>query len=178
MQMLGFKWFFLRYLNFRFDRFVYIPLRLRKAGRVWCGGAQETNWATCHNRVTPRKTKESLKSSRFYRSLWYNDYINYLYIITLISNPWKINIISKLNFLVLLFWIWPIYFTFKDFNFNLKKTSVVLKRDVSIGEFDLIVIFNARATRTLYYQRTQNPNHRFHFRNFIKENGKNIFEIF
>ena len=26
----------------------------RKAGRVWCGGAQETHWATCHNGVTVR----------------------------------------------------------------------------------------------------------------------------
>ena len=24
-----------------------IPLRFRKAGRMWCGGARETHWATC-----------------------------------------------------------------------------------------------------------------------------------
>ena len=25
---------------------------------MWCGGARGTHWATCHNRVTPSKTKE------------------------------------------------------------------------------------------------------------------------
>ena len=25
----------------------YLPLRFRKAGRLWCGGAPETHWATC-----------------------------------------------------------------------------------------------------------------------------------
>ena len=45
--------------------FYVIPLRFRKAGRVWCGGTRETHWATCHNEVTPRKTKEYLKSNRF-----------------------------------------------------------------------------------------------------------------
>ena len=29
--------------------------RFRKAGRVWCGGARETHWATWHNGVTVRK---------------------------------------------------------------------------------------------------------------------------
>ena len=48
-----------------------IPLKFRKAGRVWCGGARETHWVTCHNRVTSSKTKESLKSSCFSRFLWY-----------------------------------------------------------------------------------------------------------
>ena len=37
------------------------PLRIRKVGRVWCGGARETHGATCHNGVTPSKTKEFLK---------------------------------------------------------------------------------------------------------------------
>ena len=41
------------------------PLRFRKAGRVWCGGALETHWATCHNEVTASKTKEFLKSFCF-----------------------------------------------------------------------------------------------------------------
>ena len=45
-----------------------IPLRLRKAGRVWCGGARETHCATCNNRVTPSKTKEFLRSPCFFRS--------------------------------------------------------------------------------------------------------------
>ena len=35
-----------------------IPLRFRKSGRVWCGAARETHWATCSNGMTPRKTKE------------------------------------------------------------------------------------------------------------------------
>ena len=45
--------------------FKIIPLRFRKAGRLWCGGARETHWATCHNRVTPSKTKEFLESPCF-----------------------------------------------------------------------------------------------------------------
>ena len=45
----------------------YLPLRLRKAGRVWCGGAGETHWVTCHNGVTPSKTKKFLKSHCFFR---------------------------------------------------------------------------------------------------------------
>ena len=47
---------------------VNLPLRFRKARRVWCGGAREIHWATCHNRVTPSYTKEFLKSPRFLRS--------------------------------------------------------------------------------------------------------------
>ena len=46
-------------------KIIYVPLRFRKAGRVWCGGARETHWATCHNGLTPSKTKEFFKSSRF-----------------------------------------------------------------------------------------------------------------
>ena len=42
-----------------------LPLRFRKAGRVWCAGAQETHRATCHHGVTPSKTMEFLKSPRF-----------------------------------------------------------------------------------------------------------------
>ena len=38
-----------------------LPLRFRKAGRAYCGGAQEIHCATCHNGVTPSKTKEILK---------------------------------------------------------------------------------------------------------------------
>ena len=37
-----------------------IPLRFRKAGRMWWGGAQKTHCAMCHNGVTPSKTKEFL----------------------------------------------------------------------------------------------------------------------
>ena len=51
----------------------FLPLRFRKAGKVWCGGAQETHWATCHNGVTPSETKEFLKSFRFV--IWYNLYL-------------------------------------------------------------------------------------------------------
>ena len=31
---------------------LFIPLRLRKAGRVMRGGARETDWATCYNGLT------------------------------------------------------------------------------------------------------------------------------
>ena len=44
----------------------FIPLRFGKVGRVWCGGARETHWATCCNEVTPSKTKEFLKSPCFF----------------------------------------------------------------------------------------------------------------
>ena len=40
----------------------YMPLRCRKTGRVCCCGARETHSVTCHNRVTPSKIKEFLKS--------------------------------------------------------------------------------------------------------------------
>ena len=43
-----------------------LPLRLRKVAKVWSGGARETHWATCHNGMTPSKTKESLKSPGFF----------------------------------------------------------------------------------------------------------------
>ena len=45
-----------------------LPLRFRKAERVWCGGAPEPHWSTRYNGVTPRKTKEFLKSPCFFRS--------------------------------------------------------------------------------------------------------------
>ena len=48
-----------------------LPLRFRKAGRVWCGGARESHWATGHNRVTVSKTKQCFKSPCFSSSLWY-----------------------------------------------------------------------------------------------------------
>ena len=47
-----------------------LPWGFRKAGRGWCGGARETHWATCHNGVTPSKTKELLKSPWVFRSQW------------------------------------------------------------------------------------------------------------
>ena len=43
---------------------------LTKGGEVWCDGVRETHWATCHNWVTPSKTKEFLKSSCFFRFWW------------------------------------------------------------------------------------------------------------
>ena len=46
----------------------FLPLRFRKAGKVWCGGARETHYDTCHNRVTPSKTKKLLKTPCFFRS--------------------------------------------------------------------------------------------------------------
>ena len=48
-----------------------IALRFRRAGRVWCGGARGTHWATCHNGVTVSKTKQSNRSSYFSAALWY-----------------------------------------------------------------------------------------------------------
>ena len=50
---------------------LHLPLRFRKAGRVWCGGAWETHWATYQNGVTPSKTKKFLKSPCFLRSSWF-----------------------------------------------------------------------------------------------------------
>ena len=47
-------------------QFFLLLLRFRKAGRVWCDGARETHWATCHNIVTPSKTKEFLQSPCFF----------------------------------------------------------------------------------------------------------------
>ena len=55
-----------------------IPLSFKKAGRVLCGGARETHWATCHNRVTPTKTTEfsnlpafsDLNGSKIRRKNW------------------------------------------------------------------------------------------------------------
>ena len=41
---------------------IYLPLRFRKARKVWCGGARETHWASCHNGVTPSKTEGFIKS--------------------------------------------------------------------------------------------------------------------
>ena len=46
-----------------------VPLRFRKAGRVWCGDARETHGARCHNGVTPSKTKEFLKSPCLFLNL-------------------------------------------------------------------------------------------------------------
>ena len=43
------RWLELNYL---------LPLRYRKAGKLWFSGAQETYWDTCHNGVTLWKTKE------------------------------------------------------------------------------------------------------------------------
>ena len=42
-----------------------IPLRFRKAGKVWFGGARETHCATCHNGMTPSEIEEFLKSPCF-----------------------------------------------------------------------------------------------------------------
>ena len=44
------------------------PLKFKKAGRMRCGGARETRWATCHNRLTPSGTKDFLQSPCFLRS--------------------------------------------------------------------------------------------------------------
>ena len=49
----------------------WLPLRFKKAERVWCGGAPSTHWATCNNGVTPSKSKEFLESPCFFRSEWY-----------------------------------------------------------------------------------------------------------
>ena len=50
---------------------INLPLRLRKAGRLWCGGARESDSVTCHNGASVSKTKQSLRSPCFSRSfLW------------------------------------------------------------------------------------------------------------
>ena len=46
-----------------------LPSRFWKAGRVWCGDARETHWATCHNEVTPSKTKEQNQISLLFQIL-------------------------------------------------------------------------------------------------------------
>ena len=54
--------------NGLFDPFAktnFLPLRFRKAGRVWGGGARETHCATCHDGLSPSKSKEFLKSPCF-----------------------------------------------------------------------------------------------------------------
>ena len=67
--------FWLKNVIFLFDclnkvfKDLTLPLGFRKAGMVWCGGARETHWATCNNEVTPRKTKEFLKSPCFFISM-------------------------------------------------------------------------------------------------------------
>ena len=38
---------------------------------MWCAGARETPWTTCHNGVIVTKTKQSLRSPYFSRTLWY-----------------------------------------------------------------------------------------------------------
>ena len=70
-----------------------LPLRFRKAGRVWCGGAREPHWATCHNGVTPSKTKEVLKYSCFLRSLRYHVSVRKLFIKN--KNRFRREIISE-----------------------------------------------------------------------------------
>ena len=42
-----------------------LPLRFRKAGMVWCGGAREIQLTTSDKGVTPGKPKEFLKSLDF-----------------------------------------------------------------------------------------------------------------
>ena len=32
--------------SLKYDHLKYLPSKFRKAGRVWCGGARETHWAT------------------------------------------------------------------------------------------------------------------------------------
>ena len=46
-----------------------LPLRFRKAGRVWCDGAREK----CHNGLTVSKSKKCLKFPCFSGSFWYKN---------------------------------------------------------------------------------------------------------
>ena len=36
------------HLQFLTSKIHHLPLRFRTAEKVWCGGARETHWATCH----------------------------------------------------------------------------------------------------------------------------------
>ena len=58
-------WNQLQTWNSKHRRKKIVSVRFRKAGRVWCGDARETHWATCHNGVSPSKTKEFLESPCF-----------------------------------------------------------------------------------------------------------------
>ena len=58
---------FIKYKILSYLKFL-LYLRFRKAGKLRCGSAREPHWAICHNRMTPRKTKEFLKSPCFFRS--------------------------------------------------------------------------------------------------------------
>ena len=54
-------------LNVKKHTLILLPLRFWKTRKFWCGGARETHWATCHNRVTPSRSKEFLKCPCFFR---------------------------------------------------------------------------------------------------------------
>ena len=43
----------------------FVQSKFGKAGRVWCGGARETHWTTCHNGVTSIKRKETLQITSY-----------------------------------------------------------------------------------------------------------------
>ena len=68
-QMILFSSFFDQIFSKKFFLNVS-PLWFRKAERASFGGARESHWAMYHNRVTPHKTKEFLKSPHFFRFLW------------------------------------------------------------------------------------------------------------
>ena len=65
------NWYLVTYSDVKLIQWFLIQLRSKKARSVWCGGERETHWATCHNEVTPSKTKEIVKCPCFFRSEWY-----------------------------------------------------------------------------------------------------------
>ena len=113
-----------------------LPLRFRKAGRLWCGGARGTHWATCHNWVIVTKTKQSLWSPCFSRSLWYfknlkkahfsgiNDY-----------REWQSGVFSELKFYYRVFReIYNYYNNFYLFQMKFSMSSTKKIRNISIPQ--------------------------------------------
>ena len=97
----------------------YLPWGFRKAGMVWCGGARETHWATCHNGVTPSKTKEFLKSPRFFRS----SCKELLRIILKKLNFWKLNSVSTSFIYSMDTTIYPLLISYYIWSYNQRLNS-------------------------------------------------------
>ena len=116
-----------------------LPLRFKKAGRVWCCGARETHWATCHNGVTPIHTKDVPKSPRFFRSSWYLIMIFiyiFLYAPIYFNSYYTKKKASNLIFPISKFCFW-IFFGFKFQRFSifcemsLKNFGMMVKNQIS-----------------------------------------------
>ena len=116
-------------------RFNNVPLKFRKAGRVWCGGARETHIATCHNGVTPSKSKEFLESPRFFGYLWFNICRIKFFAFTLLFRIF----ISSLN--LVNWWIYKEKSDFQKIHFQTlkitSKTQIDKRRSGRLGGWNL-----------------------------------------